>query len=62
MHRCKARRYGPAFEGCYNGTSKVLPETRALWRPFFDACNADLEAFLGIPPGTLFDGKPKAVT
>lgn len=62
MNVCKADRYVGHFEGCYNGTSKVLPETRALWRPFFDACNADLEAFLGIPPGTLFDGKPKAVT
>ncbi|KAH8046242.1 hypothetical protein JL720_16430 [Aureococcus anophagefferens] len=59
MNVCKADRYVGHFEGCYNGVRS--PERARSGGPS-SACNADLEAFLGIPPGTLFDGKPKAVT
>ena len=56
MAVCKRDRYKGDFEGCYNGTSKVRPETRDLWRPFFSDCNRNLEALLGLKPGSLYAG------
>ena len=58
MNVCKKDRYGGAFEGCYNGSSKVLPATRAVWRPFFEGCNARLAASFGVSPEALFAGRP----
>ena len=58
MNVCKKDRYGGTFEGCYNGSSKVLPATRAVWRPFFEGCNARLAASFGVSPEALFAGRP----
>ncbi|KAJ1461691.1 P-loop containing nucleoside triphosphate hydrolase protein [Pelagophyceae sp. CCMP2097] len=55
---CKRERYKGRFGGCYNGTSKVLPQTRALWAPLFAECHANLENLLQVRPGTLFNGGP----
>lgn len=54
MNVCKEQRYSGDFQGCYNGSSKVLPKTRAIWAPFFHDCNARLARFLGVAPDSLF--------
>ena len=54
MHVCKAERYRGKFEGCYNGSSKVWPETRKRWEPVFAECNARLARTLGVSEAELW--------
>ena len=45
---------GGKFEGCYNGSSKVWPETRKRWEPVFAECNARLARTLGVSEAELW--------
>ena len=53
---CKLSRYHGGTATCHNGSSRVLPATRALIGSWYDTCNAKLAMALHTPLASLFWG------